>query len=206
MRHDGCLGLRRTVRPPRLIEGIGVDSGEVGAGPCSRGPKALERFGAVQAWIVADGLAGDENVLKIGRHAALDEVPDLEYVDVHLILDLKRVAAVHEDRGFACQDHRRPGRPREAGGPGQTVMGGGQVFILVLILVRNKEAVETLGGHGRADQGKMARTERTVGGFIEGLAHDAGLDQFRAAGNVGPRRRSLSPPLRRSSDLRRARR
>ena len=60
-------------------------------------------------------------------------------------------------------DHRRPGRAGEAGGPGQPVVGVGQVFVLVLVLVRDEEAVQALLGHGLADQRKVAGAEGGVG-------------------------------------------
>src|SRR6185503_17566332 len=81
------------------------------------------------------------------------------------------VAAVDEDRRLVLQDHRRAGRAGEAGGPGQPVVGGGQVLVLMLVLVRSHEAVQPLVGHGLADQGDMLGPERWVGGFIEGLTH-----------------------------------
>src|SRR3990167_4809804 len=54
-------------------------------------------------------------------------------------------------RGGAVRDARGgPGRAGEAGGPGEAVVGRRQVLVLVLVLVRDEEAVQTLGLHGRA--------------------------------------------------------
>src|SRR5436190_414215 len=73
--------------------------------------------------------------------------------------------------GRALQDHRGPGRAGEAGGPGQPVVGGGQILVLVLVLVGDEEAVQPLAGHGLADQRHMPGPEGAVGGFVKRLAH-----------------------------------
>ncbi len=125
----------------------------------------------MQARVVADGPAGLGGLAQVGRHAALDEVADLEQLAVDLVADLQGVAAVDEDRRLVLQDHCCAGRAGEARGPRQAVVGGRQVLVLVFVLVRGDEAVETLLSHGLADQGHVLGPEGTVGAFVEGLAH-----------------------------------
>ena len=85
--------------------------------------------------------------------------------------DLHRIATIREDCGAVAQHHCGAGRAGEAGQPGEAVVGLGQIFVLVLVLVRDQQAVEALLGHFRADAGKMLRPEGRIGGFVEGLAH-----------------------------------
>ncbi len=165
------LRLSGTLRTPGFVERIGGDGLQLRPGPGGRRLQPLQRLGAVQLRIEADHLAAAGRGLQIGRHPALHQVADLEQAGVHLVAHLKGVAAVDEDGGPVLQDHRRPGRTGEAGGPGQAVVGLGQVFVLVLVLVRDDQAVQTLLGHGLADQGQVRRPEGGVGMFVEALAH-----------------------------------
>ena len=130
------------------------------------------------------------------------EVANLEGPGVDLIADLQGVAAVDEDRRLVGQDHRGPGRAREAGRPAEPVVGLGQILVLVLVLVRDQEAVQPLRLHGRADQGDVLGAEGRIGGFIEGLMH--GRNLVAAVARRQPSRRvcagrrgSRAPPGRR---------
>ncbi len=125
----------------------------------------------MQAGVIAHHLAGAGGDLEIGGDAAIDQVTDFEGGLVHLVADLEGVATVHEHGGLVLQDHRGAGRAGEAGGPGQPVVGGGQVLVLVLVLVGDEEAVQALLGHGPADQRHVLGREGAIGGFCEGLAH-----------------------------------
>ena len=123
---------------PRLIERIGVHGLEFGAGLGRRRAQALQGVGAVQARVIADGPAGLAGLAQIGRHPAVHQIAHLEQAAIHLVAHLQGVAAIHEDRRLVLEDHRRPGRAGEAGGPGQAVVGRRQIFVLVLVLVRDR--------------------------------------------------------------------
>jgi hypothetical protein len=158
------------VGAPGLVQRIDGHGLELGAGLGGGGLQAVQGLRAVQAGVVADdgpGLGG----FQIGGNAALDEVADLEHALVDLLAHLQGVAAVDKDGGAVTHDHTGPGAAGEAAGPGQAVIGGGQVLVLMLVLVRHEEAVQTLLGHGGADQGNVTGTKGRVGGFIESLAH-----------------------------------
>ncbi len=152
--HRG-LGLAGPLGAPGRVQRIVGHRLQFGAGLGGRVPQPVERIGAVQLGIEADHLALGGGGLQPGRHPALDDVAHLEQALVDLVAHLQGVAAVHEDRGLVPEDHRRPGRAGEAGGPGQAVVGRRQIFVLVLVLVRDDQAVQTLGGHGLADQGQV---------------------------------------------------
>ena len=114
-----------------------------------------QRIGAVQAGVVADHSALRRG-FDIGGHPALDEIADFEDALVNLLTDLQRIAAIDEDGGAIREDHGRAGRAGEAGGPGEAVVGLRQVFVLVLVLMRNEKAIEALGLHGLTDQRNVA--------------------------------------------------
>ncbi len=183
------LGLRlgRPLGSPGLVEGIGGHRLQPGAGlGCGR-LELVQRLGAVQARIVADLPPRLGRFLEVAGDAAVDEIADLEQAAVDLVADLQGVAAVDKDGGLVLEDHRRAGRAGEAGGPGQAIVGGRQIFVLVLVLVRDEEAVDALAGHGGADQQRVLAAEGRIGGFVEGLAHgprsngdDAGVEGEQA--------------------------
>jgi len=138
----------------------------------------------VQARIVAQHLSGGQGVLEPGADPAIHQVAHLEQIQIHLIAHLQAIAAIHEDGRAILEDHRRSGRAGEAGGPGQAVIGRGQVLVLVLVLVRGDETVQTLARHGVADQGQVSGAEGRIGVVLEGLAHggDVSADGARCKG------------------------
>ena len=94
-----------------------------------------------------------------------------------------------EDRGPIRHHDGGPGRAGEAGCPGQPVVGGGQVLVLVLVLVGHEQAVEPLGGHGGADAGQVEGPVGRIGGFFEALAHGRYLGPTCGARKVPADRR-----------------
>ena len=125
----------------------------------------------MQARIVADDLAGLGVRFQPGRHAAVHGISDLEQANIDLVWRLQSIAAVDEQSGLILHHHRRTGRASEAGGPGQAVVGVRQVLVVVLVLVRNDETVQTLSRHALADQRQVQRPVGSVSGVFEALAH-----------------------------------
>ena len=183
MRHDGRRGLCGSRHAPGRIQRVGTDGLQLRAGLGDGRLQARQGVGAVQTGVVSDhrALWGG---FEVGRNAALHEVADLKDALIDLIADLQGVAAVDEDGRLVLQDHRGAGRAGEAGGPGQTIVRGGQVLVLVLVFMGGDEAVETLLRHGFADQRHVFGAEGGVGGFIEGLAHADDLAARTGPGKV----------------------
>ncbi len=171
MGHDRRGRLGRAGLGPGVVQGVGVHRLQGRADATDGDVQAGEGVGAVQAGVVADHLPRAGHVLQPGDDAALDQVAGLEQAGVDLILDLQGIAAVDEHGGLVGHHHRGPGRAGEAGGPGQPLVGVGQVFVLVLVLMRNEEAVEPLPGHLGPDQRQVLGPESAVGLLVEGLAH-----------------------------------
>ena len=59
---------------------------------------------------------------------------------VDLLGGLQRIAAIDENGGLARQDDRHAGRTGEAGQPGQPLLGGGDILVLLLIGAGNHES------------------------------------------------------------------
>ena len=70
-------------------------------------------------------------------------MPHLKHPLVNLLTHLQRIAAIHKNSGLIGQHHRRPRRPREPRQPRQPFRTGGQILILVFILVRNDKRRQT---------------------------------------------------------------
>ncbi len=176
-----------TLGPPGAVQGIDLQSPELGPRLGRRGAEAGQGLGTVQARVVAHHRARLQGFAQKGGDPAIQQVAELEKVAIDLVAHLQGVASVHEDGRLFLEDDGRSGRAGEARGPGQAVIGRRQVFVLVLVLVRNQEAVHGLLGHGGADQGHVPGSEGGVVGFVEGLAH---------ARVVGHGRRSAKPSTR----------
>ena len=82
----------------------------------------------VQPGIVAEHAGPREFGLDPGLRARLGLRHGGEELGVDLFAGLERVAPVDHDRGLVGEDHRRAGRTREAGQPGQAVGARGHVF------------------------------------------------------------------------------
>ena len=126
--------------------------------------------GFLQARVVADH-GGPGGGLQPGREAVVLERQDLELGRIDLGADLHRVAAVGEDGGAVPEHGPGAGRAGEAAQPGEAIVGGGQILVLVLVLVRDQQAVEALLGHPGPNERQVLRPEGRIGGFVEGLAH-----------------------------------
>ncbi|CEG07273.1 hypothetical protein BN961_00660 [Afipia felis] len=62
---------------------------------------------------------------------------------VHLLGSLQRIAAVDEQSRIADRHHRKPGRTGEAAQPGEALLGGRNVFVLLTVAAWNNEPGQT---------------------------------------------------------------
>jgi hypothetical protein len=136
----------------------------------------------MQARVIADDRTGAHAFQPVSQFV---QRLTLEQGLVRLGLGLHRIAAVDEDRRLVHQHHARPGRAGKAADPGQPLIGVGQVFVLVLVLVRDQQAVEALLGHLGAEQRQVLGPEGRIGGFVECLAHDCSLSLLPSREKVG---------------------
>ncbi len=82
---------------------------------------------------------------------------------------LQRVAAIDHDCRLVPQHQRDAGRAGEAGQPGEALVAGRDIFVLVRVGAGDKEAVEPASLQFLAQQLQAGRAERGSGGIGEGL-------------------------------------
>ncbi|MNK99764.1 hypothetical protein D3C87_1201780 [compost metagenome] len=184
VRHDRRLRLGRAGVAPGQVNGIGLDRLQRRPGLLDRRAQRRQRIRAVQTRIIADHRTGAHALQPGGQPVQLDP---LEQGRIRLGFGLNRIAAVDEDRRPVHQHHARPGRAGEAADPGQTLAGVGQVFVLMLVLVRDQQAVQALLRHLGAQQRQVLGPEGGIGGFVECLAHEGSLHPSPLAGEGGSR-------------------
>ena len=170
VRHHRGGRLLRALFGPGQVERVRIDRPQLGPGLRSRTLQRGERVRAVQAGVIADDRTG-WSALQIGGHTTVHEIEDLELRRIDLGPDLNGVASIGEHRRPILHHHARTGRAGEAAQPGQPVVGGRQILVLVFVLMRDQQAVEPLLGHLRANARQVFRPEGRISGFIEGLAH-----------------------------------
>ena len=141
MRHDGLRRFGRAIGP-RGVDGVRVDNDECGAGLRGGFGQLVERVGRHQARVVADLLSRQRLLGEPSERAGINEVAHIEQLGRQLLFHLKGVAAVDEDDGGFLEHEGSARRAREARRPGEALITGGQVFVLVFVVVRNVEAVE----------------------------------------------------------------
>ncbi len=83
------------------------------------------------------------------------EILDFKNGPVGLFARLQGIAAVGVQERLVHEDDRRAGRAGEARYPGQALIGVGQVFVLVLVLVRHDETVKAHPLHLGPEQRHM---------------------------------------------------
>ncbi len=176
------VGRRRAVAPDR-IDRIGLGRDQDGTDAGAGLGEAFGALGAVQPGIVAELLARCEVRLDPRARRRIDEVRDGEQRAVDLVARLGGVAAVDEQHGAVGEDDRGAGRSGEAGQPGEALLAGGQVFVLMAVGMGHDEAVEPaprqLGAQGRDARRRLSRFRRIIeglelrveladGGFVHG--------------------------------------
>jgi hypothetical protein len=168
----------RAVAPDR-VDQVGLDRDQRGGSGGARLAQPLRALDRVQPGIVAKAVVGREVSLDPAVRRVLDQVLDGEKRRVHLLARLQRVATVDEQHRPLHQHDRRTGGTGEAAEPGEALLAGGDIFILVAIGARHDPAGQIAPcqlGAQRCD----ARTAcRTLGSILERL--EAG---FEHAGNL----------------------
>ena len=171
MRHHRAVGRRRAVRPDR-IDRIGLGRDQDGADAGAGLGEAFGALGAVQPGVVAELLAGHEVRLDPRARRGVGDVLDGEQGGIDLVARLGGVAAVDEQRSAIGEDDRGAGRSGEAGEPGETLLAGRQIFVLMAVGMGHDETVEPASpqlGAQRRDARRRLRRLRRLRRIVEGL-------------------------------------
>ncbi len=170
MRHDGEHRLAGPV-PPGNVDRIGPGDDQRGAGLCGGVDQAVERIRRQQLRIVTDPPARQGLLRKPAEGARIHEIADREQARRELLLHLQRVAAVDENDGAVEKDEGGAGRAGEARRPGETLVAGGQVFVLILVVVRDVDAIKPLRLQRGAQQRQRGLTDGWSANDFVGLSH-----------------------------------
>ena len=161
----GGAGRSRPDRIDRIGLGRDQDGADRGAGL----GEAFGTLGAVQPRVVAELLARREVRLDPRARRRIDDVLDGEQGGIDLVARLGGVAAVDEQRGAVGEDDRGAGRSGEAGEPGEALLAGRQIFVLMAVGMGHDEAVEPaprqLGAQRRDARRRLRRFRRIVEGL-----------------------------------------
>ena len=193
--HDDRRERGRGAIGPDRVDGVGVDRDERRAGALGRRGEALDLGHGVEARVVAEALTGLELRPEPGLDGLLDRVARRDRRGVDLLADLHGVASVDEDRGLVGEDHGGAGGARETGQPGEALLGGRHVLVLVLVGAGHDEAVEAEGGKGGTQRGDPGGALAGVGDLVEGL--EGGHGRSDRSG-VSESLRAEAPPRRRT--------
>ena len=139
VQHHRAERRRRPVGPDR-VDRIGLDRNERRAGIGAGARQPFRALGGVQPGVVAELGARRQVLLEPALRAGVGDRHDREHRCVDLGLRRERVAAIDEQRGLVGEHHRRPGGAGEAGQPGQPLLGGRHVFVLVPVGARQDQA------------------------------------------------------------------
>jgi hypothetical protein len=154
---------------PRRIERIAVNCHQFGT---SLGAGGRQPFGcrrSVQPWIKSEAIFGLQVVGEPGFRRRLDQRLDAPRIHINLFGRLQRIAAVDKHRGFLQQYDRHAGRSGEAGEPGQPLVGGRYIFVLLLIGAGNHEACQFPAQQFLAKCGQPRSQRHAAFGLFERL-------------------------------------
>ena len=170
---------RRRRRPfaPQRVDRVAVDGDEFCAGHGAGLAQLLGAFGRVQPGIVAEPGAGGEVALQpfVRRH--LHQMLDGEDRAVHLCVRLHGIAPVGEQYRAVGEHDGEAGRAGEAGQPGEPLLARWQIFVLLAVGARHRQAVEPAPLELGAQRGDASGALRAFARIIEGL--EAGLEHGR---------------------------
>ncbi len=152
---------RRAVVPDR-VDQVGLHCDQRGTRRRARFRKPIGAFDGVQPRVVSDAVAGGRMLLDppAGRH--LHKMLDGKEREVDLVADLQRVAAVDEQHRAVHQDDRRTGGAGKSCQPGEPLLAGGNVFILMAVGAWHDET----GQSASCKFGSQCRESRAAGGAI----------------------------------------
>ncbi len=188
MQADSTQRRRRALGPER-IDGVRLDGDQFGAGAPDRLVQPLDLIGGMQPGVIAKARAlaqiGFEPFLGSGR----GKPQRLEDGRIDLVPDGQRIAPVDENRGAVAQHNGDAGRAAEARQPGEALLRGGHIFVLMPVGARNDESIKAktaqFGAQGADARGAL----RGVGLILEGLK-----DAFKHESRLGAGVRRGNPP------------
>ena len=177
MRDNRRQRRRRLVRPYR-IERVVALRRQNAARLLRRRAQSLHRFLRMQPGIVTELVAGSESVGNPLSRRLVDQVPGRDRGDVHFALNLKRVAAIDENRRFVPEDNRQTGRAREAGQPAQPFVMRRHIFAQMRIGARDDETAQTAPRQFRAQRAQPRLRGGAFGEAAIGFAADPGFQRL----------------------------
>ena len=119
---------------------VAVDRDQFGAGLGAGAGQPLGCRRSVQPGVKTEAVAGHQMLGQPVFRRRIGQRLDMPGLAVDLLGGLQRVAAVDEHRGLAGQHDSHAGRAGKAGQPGQPLLGGRDIFILLLIGAGNHES------------------------------------------------------------------
>ena len=160
---------------PQSVDRIFVECDERRAGLGAGGFQFVGALARVQPRIETDFGAALEVFLQplIGR--TIDQMLNRKHRAVGLRLHLHGVAAIDEQHGAVEEHDSRAGRTGEAGEPGEALLAGGEIFVLLPVGARHHQPVEAaalqLGAQRRHPPGAGGRFARIIEGLEAGFKH-----------------------------------
>ena len=148
---------------PQRVERVGFDGDQFCARALRRLLVTRDLGGRVQPGIIADARFPARVLRQPLRDRVFFRRQHGEGLGVHLFAGLNRVAAVDEKRRLVAQDDGETGAAGKAGEPGQPLLAGRDIFVLVRVGAGNQEAVEFLRAQARAQPFQARRPQRRVG-------------------------------------------
>ena len=141
VRHNRMHRRRGTIRP-RNVDRVGVGRHQRDTRLRRRIHQPIERIRRHQPRIIRYFLSVEFLLRQPPERARIDQVADREQACRQLLLHLQRVAPVHEHDRRVEKHERRTRRSRESRRPRQPLIAGRQVFVLILVVVRNIDSVQ----------------------------------------------------------------
>lgn len=173
VRDNVGLGRGRTVGPGD-VDRVLLNRDQFDTGPHGSRFKQVERGRAVQAGVIADLLALAAMLLDPAIQALADQIALVEQRGVGLLAPLGGIAAIDQQCGTVGHDNRGTGRAGKAGRPQEPLIAVRQVFIVVLILVRDEEAVQAKRGKRGAQLGQVLAAIMRAALNVESLGNHLG--------------------------------
>ncbi len=144
-RHQGCAG-----RGAGLAQSLGVLRG-------------------MQPGVIAELGARRQVSFQPFGERLLRHMLDAENIGVGLLARLQGIAAVCEQHRAIRENQRIAGRAGEAGEPGESFLGCGQIFALMAVGMRHQESVESAPLQFRAQRRHPRRGGCAACGIVESL-------------------------------------
>ena len=159
---------RRAVVPDR-IDRVALDRDQFRAGLGAGRGQPLGCRRSVQPGVKSEAVALGEVAGQPVFRGRIDQRLDLPGLAVDLLAGLQGVAAIDENRGLAGQHDGHAGRAGKAGQPGQPLLGGRDIFVLLLIGAGNHESRQLAPRQFLAECGEPRGQRDAAFGLLECL-------------------------------------